>query len=86
MKWFREFRYFREIHALAGVFDIFLLMIANLAILHGFEYTPIFVRMAFLGEGAFYSNLTAIMYLWTLSLFQIEYRLTEVRSGNTKKF
>lgn len=41
--------YGRVIVAVGGGFNIFLLMVANLAILHGFHKTPLFIMAAFGG-------------------------------------
>jgi hypothetical protein len=51
MEWLRRKRYYRHLVGVAGVLDIFMLMTANLAILHGFSYTPIFLQKAFLADG-----------------------------------
>jgi hypothetical protein len=47
----RRLPYYRNIVAAAGVLNIYLLMLANLAILHGFADTPLFFQKAFLENG-----------------------------------
>jgi D-alanyl-lipoteichoic acid acyltransferase DltB (MBOAT superfamily) len=77
--------YYRYIVAVAGTFNVFLLMIANLAILHGFQDSYTFVHNAFLVEGGLVTFVGA--YIWLLSgvLVMGEIRESERRNADQKK-
>eukprot|EP01116_Phalansterium_solitarium_P001679 TRINITY_DN11494_c0_g1_i1.p2 TRINITY_DN11494_c0_g1~~TRINITY_DN11494_c0_g1_i1.p2 ORF type:complete len:249 (-),score=102.86 TRINITY_DN11494_c0_g1_i1:96-842(-) len=70
----------------AGASNIFLLMIANLAILHGFDGTPVFLRNAFLVPGGqFTAAVTWVFFFMGLFIMQ-EIRAGEARSQQAKRF
>jgi len=78
--------YWRHIIGLAGVFNIYLLMLSNLAILHGFKDTPIFLKRAFFGEGGFLTFVGASIWLFSGVQIMLEVREGEKRNHQIKKF
>eukprot|EP01132_Coremiostelium_polycephalum_P009730 gene9730-11949_t len=78
--------YWRYIVALGGTFNIFLLMVANLAILHGFENSVLFIRNAFFEEGGFNAFIFAYCWLFCGIMVMIEIRESEKRSKDVKPF
>lgn len=66
--------------------DIYLLMCANLAILHGFGGTFEFVQRAFIAEGGFSTFIGASVWLFCGVMFMLEYREEEARTNQAKKF
>eukprot|EP00026_Physarum_polycephalum_P006722 Phypoly_transcript_06773.p1 GENE.Phypoly_transcript_06773~~Phypoly_transcript_06773.p1 ORF type:complete len:556 (+),score=47.78 Phypoly_transcript_06773:236-1669(+) len=84
--WLTTKPYWRYIVMFAGGLNIFLLMIANLAILHGFTNSGIFFERAFLhGEG-----LTTFLCSWVMVsipvLYMLEIREGEKRRNATRRF
>jgi len=84
--WLHQKPYWRHIVAAAGVLNIYLLMLSNLAILHGFTNTPIFLQRAFFGEGGLATVLFASAWLFCGVIYMNEIRYREVLTGNEKKF
>lgn len=80
-KWF-----WRYIVACAGTFNIFLLMVANLAILHGFTNSVTFVKNAFFSEGGLTAFIFAYCWLYCGIQVMIEIRESEKRSKEVKPF
>ncbi|EGC31081.1 hypothetical protein DICPUDRAFT_157122 [Dictyostelium purpureum] len=78
--------YWRFMVAAAGTFNIFLLMVANLAILHGFENSIIFIKNAFFSEGGFVAFIFAYGWLWCGIMMMMEIRESEKRSKEIKPF
>ncbi|GAM17035.1 hypothetical protein SAMD00019534_002100 [Acytostelium subglobosum LB1] len=78
--------YWRYIVALAGTFNIFLLMVANLAILHGFENSILFIKNAFFIEGGPLAFVIAYCWLYTGIAAMFEIREGEKRSKEIKPF
>jgi membrane-bound O-acyltransferase GUP1_2 len=84
----RRLPYWHHVKAAAGALNIFLLMLANLAILHGFADTPFFLRKAFWGEhGEGFSVFLASWGLMFIGVsFMNEIRRLEAFSANAKKY
>ncbi|KYQ90287.1 membrane bound O-acyl transferase family protein [Tieghemostelium lacteum] len=78
--------YWRFIVAMGGTFNIFLLMVANLAILHGFENSKIFIANAFFHQEGLKSFIIAYCWLFTGIQVMIEIREGEKRSKEVKPF
>ncbi|EGG22709.1 membrane bound O-acyl transferase family protein [Cavenderia fasciculata] len=78
--------YWRYIVALSGTANVFLLMVANLAILHGFENSILFIRLAFFNEGGLQAFLLSYIWLFAGIMFMMEIREQEKRSKETKPF
>eukprot|EP01112_Ceratiomyxa_fruticulosa_P012411 TRINITY_DN3433_c0_g1_i1.p1 TRINITY_DN3433_c0_g1~~TRINITY_DN3433_c0_g1_i1.p1 ORF type:complete len:575 (+),score=83.20 TRINITY_DN3433_c0_g1_i1:1591-3315(+) len=86
MSWLRHKWYWRHIVGVAGSLNVFLLMIANLAILHGFEDSFLFIQKAFLSEDGLRTFVAATVWLFTGVMFMQEIRDSERRSNEIKKF
>ncbi|EAL63159.1 membrane bound O-acyl transferase family protein [Dictyostelium discoideum AX4] len=78
--------YWRFMVAIAGTFNIFLLMVANLAILHGFENSIIFIHNAFFVPGGPTAFILAYSWLFCGIMVMIELRESEKRSKEIKPF
>jgi len=84
--WLHRKPFWRHIVAFSGTANIFLLMVANLAILHGFEYTPVFVERAFFSEKGFQLFLCGFGWLFCGVCIMLEIRNNEKRRNDMKKF
>jgi len=85
-EWLRQKWFYRHLVAAAGTFNIFLLMVANLAILHGFTNTPIFIERAFFVPGGFTTFVVAFIWLYCGCAVMIEIREGEKRLNQAKRF
>jgi hypothetical protein len=70
----------------AGVFNVYLLMLANLAILHGFTDTPIFLQKAFFSEDGFTTFIGGSIWLYCGVMYMLEIRENESKANEIKKF
>jgi len=84
--WLWKKPFYRNLVAFAGACNIFLLMIANLAILYGFELTPVFIYQAFLVPGGFTVFICSFFWLWCGCCYMLEIREGERRANQTQKF
>eukprot|EP01133_Synstelium_polycarpum_P004295 gene4295-5016_t len=84
--WLRKKWYWGYIVALAGTCNIFLLAVANLAILHGFENSILFIKNAFFGEGGLTSFIFAYGWLYNGIVMMVEIREEEKRKKEIKPF
>jgi len=81
----RETWYWRHLKALGSVFSVYLLIVANLAISHGFDYTPILVRRFLLQESSWKAVLCSFVSLFAAAQVQMEIRAEEVRRNHAKR-
>ncbi|GAM17403.1 hypothetical protein SAMD00019534_005780 [Acytostelium subglobosum LB1] len=72
--------YWRYVVAVAGTFNIYLLMIANLAILHGFANSILFIKLCFFGEGGLRTFIFSYVWLFSGISLMIEQREHESRA------
>jgi len=86
LAWLRRKPYYRDLVAAGGTFNIFLLMVANLAILHGFDNTPVFIERAFFVEGGFTVFVLAFIWLGAGVQVMLEIREQEKRNDKPQKF
>jgi len=86
VKWLHGKWYYRFLVAMVGSFNIFLLMVANLAILHGFADSVVFIWNAFFAPGGFQTFLLAYTWLFFGVVVMQEIRETEKRHDSTKRF
>lgn len=63
MNWLTSKPYWRHILSLAGALNVFLLMLANLAILHGFTNSVLFLRQAFVPETGMFKKIRKVLIL-----------------------
>jgi hypothetical protein len=71
--------------AVAGVLNVYLLMLANLAILHGFKDTPIFLQRAFFSEGSLATFIAGSIWLYCGVMYMLEVRDNELAATEIKK-
>ena len=60
-------------------------MLANLAILHGFQDTPIFLQKAFFAEGSFATFIAGSVWLYCGVMYMIEIRDNEQSASEIKQ-
>jgi len=77
--------YYRLIAAAAGAFDIVLLMVANLAILYGFDQTPEFLTRAFFSDGGYTAGV-CLSFLGIGVLLMQDIRAIELQKHQVKRF
>jgi len=76
----------RRVVALAGGFNIHLLMLANLAILHGFDGSWVFLKHSFVREGGVSLFVMSSFYLSSATMFMLALRERESRLQKERRF
>jgi len=84
--WLRKKPYFRYLIIAGGSINIMLLMLTNLAILHGFNNTPILLERAFFSREGFIAFLLSFVWLSCCVILMLELRENERRKNIFKKF
>ncbi|EFC36510.1 predicted protein [Naegleria gruberi] len=91
MSWIEKLRQrskytFAFLCGFSGAISIITLIIANLAIMHGFADTPLFIHQLFLQPGGFVYFLTILFALPFVVMVMIHKRDMERMAGDEKKF
>jgi len=86
MDWLTSKPYWRHIVALAGALNVFLLMLANLAILHGFSDSLLFLHLAFMEGNGVKTFVVSWLVVSFPVLWMLEIRESEKRSNSAKRF
>jgi D-alanyl-lipoteichoic acid acyltransferase DltB (MBOAT superfamily) len=86
MLWFTSKPYWHNIVMFAGGINVFLLMIANLAILHGFTNSVLFLQNAFVHENGVVTFLVSWLMVSVPVLYMMEIRAGETRRNEARRF
>jgi D-alanyl-lipoteichoic acid acyltransferase DltB (MBOAT superfamily) len=85
-EWLRAAWYYRHLQALGSAVSIYLLIVANLAISHGFEHTPALVRLFLFAPGALKAFAITFSVLFAAGHLQMEIRAEEARHNHAKRY
>eukprot|EP01027_Heterolobosea_sp_BB2_P018400 GEZU01025929.1.p1 GENE.GEZU01025929.1~~GEZU01025929.1.p1 ORF type:complete len:245 (+),score=38.10 GEZU01025929.1:96-737(+) len=85
-KWMYDKWYFKYLVAFAGHFDIWFLIVANTAILHGFDWTPKFLAQLLLQPGGLGVLIFCFFFFNCGILIQLKIRENERLYGSGKRY
>lgn len=84
--WLREAWYWRHMQAFGSAVSIYLLIVANLAISHGFDHTPALVRRVLWAPGALKASVIILICVFAAGHVQMEIRADEARRNHSKRY
>eukprot|EP01119_Soliformovum_irregulare_P022959 TRINITY_DN7939_c2_g1_i2.p1 TRINITY_DN7939_c2_g1~~TRINITY_DN7939_c2_g1_i2.p1 ORF type:complete len:539 (+),score=167.65 TRINITY_DN7939_c2_g1_i2:202-1818(+) len=85
MSWLSQKWWFRHVVGIVGVFDISMLMLANLAILYGWSGSYLFISTVLASEGAARTIIFAFIWLYCKIMMMQEIRENEAQGEETRK-